>query len=45
MDRILVFDKGKIVEEGSHAILMSKNGLYARMWNMQVGGFLLETPM
>ena len=42
MDRILVFDKGKIVEEGTHATLMSKNGLYARMWNMQVGGFLPE---
>ncbi len=44
MDRILVFDKGKIVEEGKHAALMSGNGLYARMWNMQVGGFLPETP-
>ncbi len=44
MDRILVFDKGKIVEEGTHAALMSKNGLYARMWNMQVGGFLPEAP-
>jgi ATP-binding cassette subfamily B protein len=44
MDRILVFDKGKIVEEGSHNALMEKNGLYARMWNMQVGGFLPETP-
>lgn len=45
MDRILVFDKGKIVEEGTHAALMSQNGLYARMWNMQVGGFLPETPI
>lgn len=44
MDRILVFDKGRIVEEGTHANLMSKDGLYARMWNMQVGGFLPETP-
>lgn len=44
MDRILVFDKGKIVEEGTHTALMSKNGLYAKMWNMQVGGFLPETP-
>ncbi len=43
MDRILVFDKGQIVEEGSHAALMEKNGLYARMWKMQVGGFLPET--
>ncbi len=44
MDRILVFDQGKIVEEGTHASLMSKGGLYARMWNMQVGGFLPEVP-
>jgi len=42
MDRILVFDKGKIVEEGTHSALMRQNGLYARMWNMQVGGFLPE---
>lgn len=45
MDRILVFDKGKIVEEGTHAALMNQNGLYAQMWNMQVGGFLPEAPM
>ncbi len=40
MDRILVFDQGKIVEEGSHSTLMDTHGLYAKMWNMQVGGFL-----
>lgn len=45
MDRILVFDKGKIVEEGSHTALMTKSGLYAQMWNMQVGGFLPEAPI
>lgn len=45
MDRILVFDKGRIVEEGTHATLMSKGGLYAQMWNMQVGGFLPKTPV
>lgn len=45
MDRILVFDKGKIIEEGTHSILMSKNGLYAKMWNSQVGGFLPELPI
>ena len=44
MDRILVFDKGKIVEEGTHATLMNMNGLYAKMWNMQVGGFLPVAP-
>ena len=45
MDRILVFDEGQIAEEGTHATLMDKNGLYARMWNMQVGGFLPEKPI
>ncbi len=45
MDRILVFDSGKIVEEGTHSNLLAKEGLYARMWKMQVGGFLPETPV
>lgn len=42
LDRILVFDQGKIVEEGTHTSLLGKEGLYARMWKMQVGGFLPE---
>lgn len=40
MDRILVFDKGKIVEEGSHAELLGKKGVYKGLWDAQVGGFL-----
>jgi ATP-binding cassette subfamily B protein len=40
MDRILVFDQGHIVEEGSHGQLMELDGHYARMWEMQAGGFL-----
>lgn len=44
MDRILVFDRGKIVEEGNHASLLGQGGLYAKMWKMQVGGFLPEQP-
>lgn len=40
MDRILVFDAGKIVEQGTHADLISEEGHYARMWSMQAGGFL-----
>ena len=40
MDRILVFDQGRVIEEGSHHDLLSKGGHYARMWNMQAGGFL-----
>ena len=42
MDRILVFDDGHIVEDGSHEALMAKNGLYKSMWDAQVGGFLPE---
>lgn len=44
MDRILVFDQGKIVEEGSHSELLIKEGRYAHMWQMQAGGFLPEAP-
>jgi len=44
MDRILVFDQGRVVEEGSHHDLLLKNGHYARMWHMQAGGFLPESP-
>jgi ATP-binding cassette subfamily B protein len=44
MDRILVFDQGKIIEEGSHLELLSKRGHYAHMWHMQAGGFLPERP-
>ena len=43
MDRILVFDEGKIVEDGRHAELLDRGGHYARLWNMQAGGFLPET--
>ena len=40
MDRILVFDQGKIVEDGAHTELLASNGLYKTLWNAQVGGFL-----
>jgi ATP-binding cassette, subfamily B, bacterial len=40
MDRILVFDQGKIIEDGTHHDLIEGNGHYARMWQMQAGGFL-----
>ncbi|HUD02356.1 MAG TPA: ATP-binding cassette domain-containing protein, partial [Rhabdochlamydiaceae bacterium] len=42
MDRILVFDQGRVVEEGSHLDLLLKGGHYAHMWSMQAGGFLPE---
>jgi ATP-binding cassette subfamily B multidrug efflux pump len=40
MDRIVVLDDGGIAEEGSHAELMARNGLYARFWSRQSGGFI-----
>jgi ABC-type multidrug transport system fused ATPase/permease subunit len=40
LDRLLVFDKGRIVEEGSHDMLLRKGGLYADLWRRQSGGFL-----
>lgn len=42
MDRVLVFDKGQIIEDGTHDELMLLNGHYAKMWHMQAGGFLPE---
>ena len=40
MDRIVVLDGGRIVEEGTHEALLARAGLYARYWNRQSGGFL-----
>ncbi|HSX06565.1 MAG TPA: ABC transporter ATP-binding protein [Candidatus Saccharimonadia bacterium] len=40
MDRILVLDKGKIVEEGTHKELIGQNGTYAKLWAHQSGGFM-----
>ncbi len=42
MDRILVFDQGKIIEDDTHQQLLRRNGHYAHLWNMQAGGFLPE---
>lgn len=42
MDRILVFDRGKIVEDGTHQTLLTQAGLYKTLWEAQVGGFLLD---
>ncbi len=41
MDRIVVMDDGRIVEQGSHAQLLLQGGLYARYWNRQSGGFIV----
>ena len=40
MDRIVVIDAGRVVEEGTHEALLARGGLYARYWNRQSGGFL-----
>jgi ATP-binding cassette subfamily B multidrug efflux pump len=40
MDRLIVMDKGRIVEEGDHRTLLAQGGLYARLWEHQSGGFL-----
>ena len=40
MDRILVINEGRLVESGSHAALLAKGGLYARLWQRQAGGFI-----
>jgi ATP-binding cassette subfamily B protein len=40
MDRIVVLDEGRIVEEGDHQSLLKRGGLYARYWQRQSGGFL-----
>ena len=40
LDRLIVLDQGRIVEEGSHAELLERGGLYARLWARQSGGFL-----
>ncbi len=42
MDRLIVLDQGRIVEEGDHRSLLAHNGLYARLWAHQSGGFLGE---
>jgi ATP-binding cassette subfamily B multidrug efflux pump len=40
LDRLIVLDQGRIVEQGTHSELLSRNGLYAALWQHQSGGFL-----
>jgi ABC-type multidrug transport system fused ATPase/permease subunit len=40
MDRIVVVDDGKIIEQGSHKQLLAEKGLYAKLWAHQSGGFI-----
>jgi ATP-binding cassette subfamily B multidrug efflux pump len=43
MDRLIVLDKGRIVEQGTHTDLVAAGGLYSELWARQSGGFLVET--
>jgi len=40
MDRLVVIDKGQVIETGTHAELIARGGLYARLWQHQTGGFV-----
>ena len=42
MDRLIVLEQGRIIEEGRHADLLRRGGLYAQLWARQSGGFLKD---
>jgi ATP-binding cassette subfamily B multidrug efflux pump len=42
LDRLIVLDRGAIVEEGTHDELLARGGVYARLWRRQSGGFLKD---
>jgi ABC-type multidrug transport system fused ATPase/permease subunit len=42
LERLIVLDRGRIVEDGSHAELLRRGGAYAALWHRQVGGFLVD---
>jgi len=44
MDRLVVLDRGRIVEQGSHEELLQAGGHYAALWKRQSGGFIDATP-
>ena len=40
MDRLVIIDEGNIIEQGSHKELLTLNGVYAKLWQHQTGGFI-----
>lgn len=42
MDRLVVMDQGRIIEQGTHQELLAKKGVYASLWERQTGGFLTD---
>jgi ABC-type multidrug transport system fused ATPase/permease subunit len=40
MDRLVVLEEGRVVEQGTHEALLRASGPYARMWRLQAGGFV-----
>ena len=42
MERILVFDQGKIVQDGKHEFLLTQQGIYRDLWNSQINGFIID---
>jgi ATP-binding cassette subfamily B multidrug efflux pump len=42
MDRLIIMDRGRIVEDGTHESLLKRGGLYAQLWSRQSGGFIVE---
>lgn len=42
MDRLIIIDEGRIVEQGSHQELLTQGGIYAQLWSHQTGGFIAE---
>lgn len=42
MDRLVIMDEGRIIEQGSHGELLARGGLYAELWARQSGGFLAK---